>query len=166
MDFSRGISNRYINKILYAACPLTYKGCWSSNNIPFNILKKCKYFSIVINLSKKNEEGTHFIAVLVSPENTWIVDSLASFDLSERLYRQLSKHLPVKRKVQVPKHPWQAVDSIFCGFFAIYSSLYYDRRVTKNVINITNISKPFSKTDLNSNDDVVLQAIGKIYRRK
>lgn len=167
MDFSKGISNRYINKILYATCGQTYRGCWSSDTIPFTELKKLTNFSIVINLSKRREVGTHFITLLVSPKKVWLIDSLSLFDTPRRLKTQLRKHIyPGRQCVKLPTHEWQDVTSVFCGFFAIYCCLYFNKQNVihpRGGINMRALSKPFSKHKLIENDKIVVKAVRKVY---
>ncbi len=170
MDFTRGISNRYINKILYVACPTTYKGCWSSDNVPFSVLSRFNNYSLVINLSKRSERGTHFITILVTEKKFWLIDSLSLFNIPQHLNQQLRKYLhPGRKCIRLPKHEWQSVESVFCGFYCIYSCIFFQKQTTRdktNNLKMINISKPFSKTNLNQNDDVLVIAVRKIYLNK
>ena len=56
-----GISNVYIDKLM-EKISRSFNGTFSIDNIP---VFDDDVFSIIINLSKQNEIGTHFIAVYV-----------------------------------------------------------------------------------------------------
>ena len=55
-----GLSNVYLNNLLTPYCKY-FKGVFSCNTIP-NFSKNQK-FSCIINLSKENEEGTHYVSI-------------------------------------------------------------------------------------------------------
>ena len=58
----KGLTNVYIETFLHKYCKKFF-GCFSSNNLPTN-MTDIDSFSIICNLSKRNEEGTHFITII------------------------------------------------------------------------------------------------------
>ena len=68
-----GLSNIFIDEFLIKYCN-TYYGIYASDNIPIWLLKK-KRFSIIVNLSKKGEKGTHYIAIICFPSYVLYIDS-------------------------------------------------------------------------------------------
>ena len=69
-----GISNVYIDKLM-EKISISFNGTFSIDNIPvFND----DVFSIIINLSKQNEIGTHFIAVYVLESEIIYFDSFGN----------------------------------------------------------------------------------------
>ena len=156
----RGISNKFINKVLYKTTD-TYGGCWSSNNIPFHILVQQNYFSIVINTARQGERGQHFMALLVSPSSIRVFDSLSLFNLPEELKANLKKYFPRRRLIFTPPKAIQDISSVFCGFFVIYSVLMFEKHVKKPRSSSINFSKPYV-TNLKLNDDICVREIIKL----
>lgn len=161
----RGLSNKFINKFLYRTVN-SYCGCWSSNNVPYHIITKLEYFSMVINTANQGERGEHFISVLVSPSSIRIFDSQALFSFSETLMINLKKHFPKRKIVNTPSLPIQDIDSVFCGFYVIYAVLVFDKHIKKckrerrkGCVNTLRMNEPFQRTDLMLNDEIVVNKI-------
>ena len=78
-----GISNVYIDKLM-EKISRSYNGTFSIDNIPnFDD----DVFSIIINLSKHHEKGTHFIAIYSLKDKILYFDSLGMpIELSLRKY--------------------------------------------------------------------------------
>ena len=69
-----GISNIYIDNLMNKISK-TFWGTFSIDNIP---LIKNDIFSVIVNLSKQNEKGTHFIAVSSRKNRIIYFDSLGN----------------------------------------------------------------------------------------
>ena len=70
-----GISNVYIDKLMKKISCRSFNGTFSIDNIP---VFDDDVFSIIINLSKQNEIGTHFIAVYVLENKIIYFDSFGN----------------------------------------------------------------------------------------
>ena len=57
---SSGLSNHFIDKIMYSVSSW-YKGTYSSDNFPKHLKPP---YSIILNLSRSNQLGSHFIAII------------------------------------------------------------------------------------------------------
>ncbi len=166
----RGLSNKFINKFLYQTVN-TYSGCWSVNNVPYDIVVQQEYFSLIVNTAKKGQKGEHFISVMVSPSSIRIYDSQGLFSYPKTLALNLKKYLPGRRLIHTPMEPVQAATSVFCGFYVIYSVLIFDRHIKQCVqkenrgctVNLR-LNRPFNKINLRSNDDKVVNEIIKIIK--
>ena len=79
-----GISNMYIDNLMEKISS-SFRGTFSIDKIP---MFKEEKFSIIVNLSKENEKGTHFIGISVSENVVVYFDSygLETIDLTIEKY--------------------------------------------------------------------------------
>lgn len=79
-----GISNMYIDNLMEKISS-SFRGTFSIDKIP---MFKEEKFSIIVNLSKENEKGTHFIGISVSKNVVVYFDSyrLETIDLTIEKY--------------------------------------------------------------------------------
>ena len=158
---SSGVSNHYIldtlNKLQVSDL---FMGVYSCNDMNIPLLKRKKEFILVANLSPKRTPGSHFVTIVKTlKEEVLYIDSLGqpSF-LSKQLFDSL-KSLG-KKVTTLNRRPIQAADSVFCGIFTIYYSIFFDYKrfpVIKN-------QKTFLKKDLYKNDAICLHNIKKIIK--
>ena len=83
-----GISNIYIDNLMNKISK-TFWGTFSIDNIP---LIKNDIFSVIVNLSKQNEKGTHFIAVSSRKNRIIYFDSLGNQNIDITLEKYLKKY--------------------------------------------------------------------------
>ena len=136
-----------------------FMGVYSSNNINIPLLKEKEEFIIICNLSKQDKIGSHFITVVSNKKQLLYIDSLGlPSSLSKELYNSLKL---LRKKVTTLNHrPIQAPDSVFCGIYAIFYSIFFDYirfPIIKN-------QKAFLKHDLYKNDEICLHNIKKIIK--
>ena len=87
-----GISNMYIDNLMEKISS-SFRGTFSIDKIP---MFKEEKFSIIVNLSKENEKGTHFIGISVSKNVVVYFDSygLETIDLTiEKYLKKYGKKL-------------------------------------------------------------------------
>ena len=70
-----GISNVYIDKLMKKISSRSFNGTFSIDDVP---VFDDDVFSIIINLSKQHEIGTHFIAVYVLENEIIYFDSFGN----------------------------------------------------------------------------------------
>lgn len=119
-----GVTNKYIDSVLEDTSNL-YMGCFSANNIPTKLLTKNE-FSVICNLSSKEEIGTHFVCIIRTPDKLMYLDpyGLPCFiDSITTFLARFSK--PVfYNSIQI-----QSLNSNFCGIYCILFVLAYENNV-------------------------------------
>ena len=102
----------------------SFNGTFSIDNIP---VFDDDVFSIIINLSKQNEIGTHFIAVYVLENKIIYFDSFGNQLNNSSLKRYLKKY---KKPIILSKIQIQNLLSSHCGFFCIAFILCIENGIT------------------------------------
>lgn len=119
----------------------------------FNI---CQNFSVISNLSRRSEEGTHFVAFILREKTLLYLDPLNIYvELNKDINDFLSWHQ--QRGVQVCKlsHAIQSLYSNYCGFFSLFFCLLFN----KSLENSRAKYSKFQKNELIKNDCIVLHNI-------
>ena len=145
-----GISNRYIESILFPSCKY-FRGVFSANTIPL-VLTNCETFSLVCNLSKVEEEGSHFVSILASRSHVLYIDSLGLPCIVKEISSFLQK---LDRPVFYNVTPIQAVTSKFCGFYCILFILHHGRQ---------NVQLKFGSKNLEENDNLCINYIHQLLK--
>ena len=83
-----GISNMYIDNLM-EKISCSFRGTFSIDKIP---MFKEKKFSIIVNLSKENEKGTHFIGISVSENVVVYFDSYGLETIDLTIVKYLKKY--------------------------------------------------------------------------
>lgn len=166
----RGISNKFINKVLYRTAH-HYVGCWSCDNIPFNDIRNLKYLSLVVNTANVGEKGVHFVSILISPKSIRLFDSQAFFALSPNVMRNLKSFFPGRKIIKCLMTPIQGEKSVFCGFYTIYSVLRFEKHIQKCLQGCTTslrLNQPFNnkrkEVSLMRNDNICINQIIKLIK--
>ena len=106
------ISNIYIDQLM-KKISWSFRGTFSCNNIPiFND----ENFSLIVNLSREGEIGTHFIAIIISSNQILYFDSFGIQNTNDDIKKYLKKY---KRKISYSKNQIQHLSSSHCAFFCI-----------------------------------------------
>lgn len=143
---SRGISNIYINKILYRY-DINFKGVYSSDTIPRKKLNNNE--SIIVNLSKIKQKGTHFIAIKIINNELYIADSLKLQYYNKYIMSYIKRY----NIVHYAPFPIQSLYSIYCGFFAMSFVMYSNNKTFNQFYNL------FFKRMLSKNDAISIKII-------
>ena len=119
-----GLSNSFLEKFLSTKCN-NFVGVYSVDTVPRNLWgKSC---CGIINLSKADHPGSHFIAIFINERNElWYFDSFALPPpmLNYHLMRFLKKWIERKKIKYALPRPIQDFDSLFCGWYAAAFCLY------------------------------------------
>ena len=146
---NEGVTNLFINNLLFKFSK-TYKGCFSSDNFPKNLKPP---FSIIINLSKHNKPGTHFICIIENKKQIFYFDSFGINCFVPSICNfLLSKQKEIVQNIKSIQHQ----NSLFCGFFCILFVLFME----KNKFDLTKFQNKFS-TNLIKNDYACINEIKK-----
>ena len=148
-----GISNIYIDSIL-SKLPLLWNGVYSSDNIPQSLLRGANNFIIVVNFSRANTSGSHFITFCRLNRKYIFLDSMAT--PPSALPPDIRSILSNKSIIYLFKYPIQDIISHYCGFYCIYFVLYMNASVTLRQLFSPKI---LSVRNLLSNDAKCLYAI-------
>jgi hypothetical protein len=135
---------------------LDFRGIYSANSIPQKKLLSLPRFSIILNLSKMEEKGTHFICIIkVSNKDCFYLDPLAlNFTLNSFIPSFIDR-LKCKRLYSL-KTPIQSINSTYCGWFGIYFCMLFDSYFDE--VSLLPITK-FSAKSPHMNDEICLQNI-------
>lgn len=133
-----GLTIGYLEKIGKKLIGEQFLGVFPCDIHP-NINKRKNYY-VVFNLSKHNEEGSHFVAIASKNNNTYyfdpLGDSLSNSDIIRFLGSRNFKDLKVK--IQDDR-------SNFCGYFCLCFILSMHNRLTVqeflSVFDFNNLSK-------------------------
>lgn len=131
-----------------------FLGCFPANIHPKN---KRKIFSLIFNLSKHDEEGTHYIAIFANEKMLMYFDPFGDSCTNKNIKKFIAKHKK-NRKFKEVKRKIQSSDSNFCGFFCLAFILSQELKIP--------VSKFYTMfhNDLDLNDDVTTEfIISKIY---
>jgi hypothetical protein len=163
-----GISNVYIERQMGKLNLANYVGCYSVNTVP--VTQLAPNSSFICNVSKKNEPGTHFIAVKLDGERglLYYYDSfgLLSAALSSEintLLRDVADFFYLDVKF-VLREPVQDLRSSFCAFYSMLYTVLSDDVTTISRI-ISAKLKEFNSIDLLKNDDVVISNLCAIIKQ-
>ena len=152
-----GVSNHYLNRILYSLPLKRYRGCFAIDNVPISQLSIPS--SIICNLSRRGTVGSHFIVLHIDRRQITLQDSfgklgwMLSNDL-KKLVKQLCSAFQLPFKI-VNETAVQDEQSDFCGFFAMQFVLEKEipRRQTKKLI------RRWKPRQLQKNDFIVIENI-------
>ena len=138
-----GITNRYIERLM-DNFKTNFKGVFSSDDIPFfpqlNV-------SFICNLSKRNELGTHFIAVYINKDYILYFDPFGVECYVQSICKYLQHHnIEIVQSLLSIQHP----SSLHCGYFCIGFIL-----ALNNVYSISNYHNIFNDKNLLLNDEIV-----------
>ena len=150
-------TNLFIDKILFASCKAFFKGTFSCDNIPISSLANIKEYCIVCNFSRVGTKGTHFITIIKKEFAVHYVDSLGLPCIQPQLLAFLEQ---LKLPISCNRIQFQAADSMFCGFYAIFFCLFDDRKLSQKEKN----KFVFTSTDLVRNDKHVVKYICKLFK--
>ena len=93
----------------------SFQGTYSIDNIP---TIKNNDFSIIINLSKQNEKGSHFVAIFNKQNKIIYFDSFGN----QNIHRTLQKYIKnMKNKLRIQIFNYNTYSVIIVDFFVCHS---------------------------------------------
>lgn len=130
-----GISNLYIESILLPRTS-TFSGVFSCDKIPRSLCNKRK-FSVIVNLSKFNQRGTHWVAIFRDQSKLIYYDAVGLPLINKDITRFLKSF---DQEYTFNTFESQCFQSTKCGFFCILFILLMEQDMT-----FTKFKKLFSK---------------------
>lgn len=147
-----GLTNQELEKLSKHLIGKNFLGVYPSDSKPR--IKNTQNNSLIFNLSKHNEPGTHYVSVLFQKNKILFFDSFGKTLTNTLILNFLRTfNLPifyVKKKIQTP-------DSHFCSLFSL-SFLFYVQKKKKTVYQFT---KMFDKTPTKNNEKIVTRLLFK-----
>jgi hypothetical protein len=141
-----GLTNKQLEELGKKLLGKSFFGVYPADSIP--TINNTINSSIIFNLSKHTEPGTHYIAVLFKNNQIFYFDS----------YGKPLRNTYIKKnllKLQLPMYyhnrAIQAKNSIFCGFYA----LAYLKAIQHNNMKPIQFFKMFNNPPIKQNDKIV-----------
>ena len=124
-----GLHNLEIDKFLNGCKTSFYRGVYSCDNIPDQLTLE-KQFTIICNLSKESESGTHFVVIVYNNGAVLYLDSLA---MNITIHDDISNFLKkiTVNEILFIKYRIQPLNSDTCGLYCILFVLLFDRKPKK-----------------------------------
>ena len=150
-----GHSNIFLESLLQAF-PIGEAKTYVLSSDELGSVDRTQNFFIICNLSKRGEEGTHFVSIIKKDQTLYFLDPLAR-------YIFLNGDIPLfiqsfaECDLQKLRTPVQSEASHFCGLFALFFLYLYGRE------SITVPLEKFSVDDLRSNDCIVLRNLCRLF---
>jgi hypothetical protein len=147
----KGVSNIYLDEVLFQVSK-TYRGCFASDCIPKHLTKEDD-FSLICNLSKRSDKGSHFVSIVSTNNKMYYLDPLGLPCFVDGIANFLRA---CNKPVLVNETQVQDVDSYFCGFFCMLFVIAFDHKCFWQL--------RFFKSDLKRNDDLCITYIKEILK--
>ena len=111
---SLGLSNIELEKLAQQMLGKNFIGVYPCDSTPKNINKKI--FSVIFNLSKHDENGTHFVAILKKNNDIFYFDSFGKNCYNEFILKFINS---LSNTYYFNNFQIQNQSSIFCGIFCL-----------------------------------------------
>jgi len=151
-----GLTNEYVEKLCKKIIKKNFLGVFPSDVLPQT---KKEFFSVIFNLSRHDERGSHFIAIIKKKNNIIYFDSYGMDCYVDSINQFLHKfNVPIswnKKKIQDDF-------SNFCGFFCFY---FIFCCFLKN-IPLKDFTNQFTSNNLKENDTKLINFIIKKIKNK
>ena len=153
-----GLSNIFLTNYIQPRCKY-FVGVFSSDDLPSDPLElPC---CLIANLSKRNQKGSHFVAMYIDEKNQLYY--LDSFGFLPPIWNKcLMKFLPpwIEKNTfkSILSHSIQDFRSLFCGWYVAAFCL----SVGNNLMSPQRFVKIFVKKPKSKNDEIVTRFIKEI----
>lgn len=116
-----GLTNLYIERVMKKVSKI-FKGVYSCNTLPN--LKSQKKFSIIVNLSRDDQQGTHWVSIFRNGKILLYYDSLG-LPLTNR---DINTFLcTINKEYDYNLFQNQCYDSYNCGFYCLFFCLMVEK---------------------------------------
>ena len=116
----KGITNLYIDELM-SKISSSYRGTFSCDTIP---LFNNENVSLIINLSRHDEKGSHLISIYILRTKIIYFDPFGIKSNNTYINKYLSKY---NKKIIYSKKPVQHILSSHCGFFVMSFILFIEK---------------------------------------
>jgi hypothetical protein len=142
-------TNIYLDSLLSPFCR-TYGGCFSSDNI--SPVKPGERRNLIVNLAKEEEEGTHFVALIMRGDFVYYFDSFGEKCENSHILEYMNRYSDniYYNSIQI-----QDYNSKMCGFFCALMVLRNDVNFRRK----SDLTFHTTRTDLHLNDKLCVTYI-------
>jgi hypothetical protein len=145
-----GLNNKQVENFGKLMLGNNFLGVYPCDSTPR--IKKLDNKSVIFNLSKHNEPGSHYVAVIFNNDKIFYFDSYGKPLKNKHIKKTLMKFkIPIFYHIR----PIQSNDSIFCGFFV----LAYLKALRTLKLQPYEFYKLFNNPPNKQNDDIVIQLL-------
>ncbi len=141
-----GLTNKQLEDLGKKILGNSFLGVYPSDSIP-NINNKFNV-SVIFNLSKHTEPGTHYVAILIKKNKIYYFDSYGKKLTNKYIKKNLK---PFNLPIFYHNRNIQEKNSIFCGFFA----LSYLKAIQKMKLSPSTFYLMFQNPPNKQNDKIV-----------
>lgn len=117
-------TNVYLNDLLFPVCS-NYGGCFSCDNIPE--IEQNQHINYILNLSKVNEPGSHFVALIIKKDLVYYFDSFGQKCTNPQILSYMAR---LSRDITYNSIKVQDLDSKMCGYYCALMMLRNDSNCT------------------------------------
>jgi len=146
-----GLTNEYVENLGKKICGKHFLGTFPCDILPDVHKQSC--FSLIINLSKHNTLGSHFICIFADKTNILYFDPLGNKCTNKYILKFIHENRK-KRKLKLKFKKIQSDKSIYCGFFCLAFLLSKHLNITHKIF-----FSRFDNKNYESNDDYVISFI-------
>jgi hypothetical protein len=147
-----GLTNQYVNGLGEILCGKTFLGVYSSDIQP-KLRKRCYKFSVIFNLDKHTESGSHFVAIFCNKNTLFYFDPFGKKCTNKQIKRYIQNNLKGRKYIYNCQRI-QNDKSLFCGLFCL--TFLYSQ--VKN-ISFCSYLNNFVKRNTLVNDKIVTKMI-------
>ena len=157
-----GLSNIFLTNYIRPRCKY-FVGVFSSDDLPSDSLElPC---CLIANLSKRNQKGSHFVAMYIDEKNQlYYFDSFGFLPpiWNKCLMKFLRPWIEKNLFISILSHSIQDFRSLFCGWYVTAFCL----SVGNNLMFPQQFAKIFVKISKIKNDEIVTRFIKKIENKR
>lgn len=146
-----GLTNGYVEDLGKKICGKYFLGTFPCDILP-NVYKKYNY-SLVINLSKHDTLGSHFVCIFADKNNLLYFDPLGNKCMNKYILKFIHRNKK-GRKLKLKFKKIQSDKSIYCGFFCLAFLLSKKLNISNK-----NFFSMFDNKNYETNDDHVISFI-------
>lgn len=147
-----GLTNFQLEKIAKSYLGNTFLGVFPCDANP-NIQSKRQKLSFIFNLSKHDEPGSHYVAVIIFRKKIYFFDSYGKKLTNTHIKNFLRK---LNLKIFYHTEKIQPKNSIFCGFYCLSYLIFMSKHFVSNFKPYFNM---FIKPPDKQNDRIVTEYI-------
>ena len=144
-----GMTNKELENLAYFFFDNHFLGVYPCDVIPNTKFKK---FSVIFNLSKHNESGSHFISVIGNVKNIIYFDSFGEPCDNPHVLKFMKSF---NKPIQMNNKQIQSTRSNFCGLYCLYFLI----RCFQKKDTLKNFTRKFRSSKLIENDNLLTKLI-------
>ncbi len=151
----QGVSNELLDKFATSLCTSDFKGVFPSDTIPVAFAGRHNFILIVNLAPQRGAAVGHFVTIAASPSCVFYIDPFGLPCLDPNIARFLQH---CRREVYFNRRQLQAMNSAYCGLYALLFACYLDRENWEG----NRFRLKFKDKNLSANDRLCIKYLKKI----